>query len=42
MKDVAIRIVMNERLTRITHWTMFSLGAASLTLAIAATAANVL
>lgn len=42
MKDVAIRIVSNERLTRATHWAMFSLGALSLTVAIAATAANAL
>jgi hypothetical protein len=40
MKDAAIRIVTNEKLTRIAHWTVFTLGALSLSFAIAATAAN--
>jgi hypothetical protein len=40
MKDTAIRILTNEKLTRITHWTVFALGAVSLSFAIAATAAN--
>jgi hypothetical protein len=40
MKDAAIRIVTNERLTRATHWAVFALGALSLSFAIAATAAT--
>ncbi|MFN0116389.1 MAG: hypothetical protein ACKVPY_17090 [Paracoccaceae bacterium] len=40
MKDAAIRLVTNEKLTRITHWAVFALGAVSLSFAIAATAAN--
>lgn len=42
MKEAAIRIVLNDRITRITHWAMFSLGALSLGIAVAATAANAL
>lgn len=40
MKDVAIRIITNEKLTRATHWTVFGIGALSLTFAVAATAAS--
>jgi hypothetical protein len=40
MRDAAIRMVTNERLTRATHWAVFALGALSLSFAIAATAAT--
>jgi hypothetical protein len=40
MKDAAIRIVTNEKLTRATHWAVFGLGALSLAFAVAATAAS--
>jgi hypothetical protein len=40
MKEAAIRIVTNEKVTRATHWAVFTLGALSLTFAIAATAAS--
>jgi hypothetical protein len=40
MKDAAIRIVTNEKLTRATHWAVFGLGVLSLTFAVAATAAS--
>lgn len=40
MKDAIIRVVTNERLTRITHWTVFYAGALTLTFSIAATAAR--
>ncbi|MFM2354708.1 MAG: hypothetical protein RLZZ528_444 [Pseudomonadota bacterium] len=40
MKDKAIRLVTNEKLTRLTHWAVFSMGALSLTFAVAATAAS--
>lgn len=40
MKEAAMRIVTNERLTRTTHWVVFAIGALSLSFAIAATAAN--
>ena len=40
MKDAAIRIVTNEKLTRAAHWTVFSLGALSLSFAVIATAAS--
>ena len=40
MKDAAIRIASNERITRATHWAVFGLGALSLSVAIAATAAS--
>jgi hypothetical protein len=42
MIDGLIRITTNERLTRAAHWTVFSLGAASLAFAIFATAATAL
>jgi hypothetical protein len=42
MKEAALRIVTNEKLTRVTHWAVFALGALSLSFAIAATAANAL
>jgi hypothetical protein len=42
MIDGFIRITTNERLTRAAHWTVFSLGAASLAFSIFATAATVL
>ncbi|WP_372839643.1 hypothetical protein [Phaeovulum sp.] len=32
------RIIENERLTRATHWTVFSLGALTLTFSVLATA----
>ena len=40
MKDSIIRVVTNEKLTRITHWTVFSVGALTLAFSIAATAAR--
>ena len=40
MKDAAIRIASNERITRATHWAVFGLGALSLSVANAATAAS--
>ena len=42
MKDSIIRVVTNEKLTRITHWTVFSVGALTLAFSIAATAARAL
>lgn len=42
MKDAAIRIVTNEKITRATHWAVFSLGVLSLGFAVAATAASAL
>ncbi|MGD9918172.1 MAG: hypothetical protein AB7U46_09145 [Paenirhodobacter sp.] len=38
MKDHAIRIFSNDRLIEATHWTVFSLGALSLAVAIGGTA----
>jgi hypothetical protein len=40
MKDAILRVATNERLTRITHWTVFSVGAVTLAFSIAATAAR--
>jgi hypothetical protein len=40
MKDAIIRVVSNEKLTRITHWTVFSAGLLTLAFSIAATAAR--
>ncbi len=40
MKDHIIRIAANEKLTRAAHWTVFTVGALSLVLSIAATAAS--
>lgn len=40
MKESIIRVVTNEKLTRITHWTVFSVGALTLAFSIAATAAR--
>ena len=42
MKAGLIRIATNERLTRAAHWTVFGIGALSLTFSIAATAASAL
>jgi hypothetical protein len=42
MTDRILRIALNERLTRAAHWTVFTLGAASLVFSIAATAASAL
>ena len=38
MIDGLIRITTNDRVTRAAHWTVFSLGAASLAFSIIATA----
>lgn len=38
MIDGLIRITTNDRLTRVAHWAIFGLGAASLTFSILATA----
>ncbi|MEZ5779226.1 MAG: hypothetical protein R3E44_12775 [Paracoccaceae bacterium] len=35
-----IRIALNDRLTRVAHWTVFGAGVLSLTFSIAATAAS--
>lgn len=40
MKDALLRVVTNEKLTRITHWTVFSVGALTLAFSVAATAAR--
>lgn len=40
MKDTILRVVTNEKLTRITHWTVFSVGALTLAFSVAATAAR--
>ncbi|MDH5453125.1 MAG: hypothetical protein OEY05_13885 [Paracoccaceae bacterium] len=40
MSDKIIRIALNEKLTRAAHWTVFAIGALSLTFSIAATAAS--
>lgn len=40
MTDKIIRIALNERLTRAAHWTVFAVGALSLVLSVAATAAS--
>lgn len=40
MKDRILRVVTNEKLTRITHWTVFSVGALTLAFSVAATAAR--
>lgn len=40
MKDAIVRVVTNEKLTRFTHWAVFSIGALTLTFSIAATAAR--
>lgn len=40
MLNELARIFLNDRLTRAAHWTVFSLGAASLVFSIAATAAR--
>jgi len=40
MKDAILRVVNNEKLTRITHWTVFSAGLLTLAFSIAATAAR--
>lgn len=40
MKEGLIRMVTDDRITRVAHWTVFSLGALSLTFSIAATAAG--
>lgn len=37
-----IRIATNEKLTRVAHWAVFSIGLLSLTFSIAATAASAL
>ncbi len=42
MKRRLIDIIENERLTRATHWTVFGLGALSLSFSVAATAVRVL
>ncbi|WP_415182413.1 hypothetical protein [Phaeovulum sp.] len=42
MKHRLIAIIENERLTRATHWAVFSLGALSLTFSLAVTAVKVL
>ena len=42
MKDAAIRIVTNEKLTHAVHWTVFGIGALSLGFAVIATAASAL
>ncbi|WP_284162517.1 hypothetical protein [Frigidibacter sp. SD6-1] len=42
MTDRILRIALNDRLTRAAHWTVFTLGAASLVFSIAATAASAL
>lgn len=42
MKQRLVAIIENERLNRATHWTVFSLGALSLTFSVAATAVRVL
>ncbi|WP_263298442.1 hypothetical protein [Rhodobacter sp. TJ_12] len=38
MKDHALRLLANERLIEATHWTVFSLGVLSLTVAVGGTA----
>lgn len=40
MVDNIIRIATNERMTRAAHWAVFALGALTLTVSIAATAAT--
>ena len=40
MKDHALRLMNNQKLIDMTHWTIFGLGAASLTLSVTATAIN--
>lgn len=40
MKDAILRVASNEKLTRITHWAVFSVGALTLAFSIAATAAR--
>lgn len=40
MKDTFLRVVTNEKLTRITHWTVFSVGALTLAFSVGATAAR--
>ena len=42
MKQRIIRMLENERLITTTHWTVFSLGALSLSASLAATVINVL
>lgn len=42
MKQRIIRMLENERLVAMTHWTVFSLGALSLSASLVATAINVL
>ncbi|SOB94105.1 hypothetical protein [Rhodobacter maris] len=38
MKAHALRLITNQRLIEATHWTMFSLGALSLAVAVGGTA----
>ncbi|PTV96406.1 hypothetical protein C8J27_102200 [Rhodobacter aestuarii] len=38
MKDHALRLINDERLIEATHWTVFSLGALSLAVAVGGTA----
>lgn len=38
MKDHAIRIFTNDRLIQATHWTVFTMGALSLAVAVGGTA----
>jgi len=42
MKERLHRLVMNDRLTRVAHWTVFSVGAMSLAFSVIATAARAL
>ncbi len=40
MIDGVIRIALNDRIVKAAHWTVFSVGALSLTFAVVATAAS--
>lgn len=40
MTDKFIRIALNDRVTRVAHWTVFTVGALSLVFSVAATAAS--
>ncbi len=41
MRDHALRLITNQKLIDMTHWTIFGLGAASLAVSVTATAARV-
>ncbi|MDD8022083.1 MAG: hypothetical protein PHX82_03100 [Paracoccaceae bacterium] len=41
MKDHTLRLITDQRLINATHWTVFGLGATSLTISLVATAARV-